>query len=326
MPDGQPQTQIMWVHADDEHVLINTEIGRQKFRNVQRDPRVTVTVFNAENPYQYVEARGRVVETVDGDPARADIDELSQKYMGTPYGDADRSRAVGSSSASRSTRSTRTATDSMPRRTIRLRHRRRRALLLAELAAITFPLATPASTAPAAIATFVAEVLNADRFRDHVADPARLVLDRRARRLGPVGLLDPHRRRTGRSRGDRRGAHHARRSISTSSTCTRTTTARASAATLMAATVEAARATGARSVWLGVNNENVRANRFYEKHGFAVVGDKHFRLGDRFEDDFVRELVLDRRGHDLTEVIEAATPSNTARSAVAAAGPGRCGG
>jgi len=41
--DGHPQTQIMWVGADDEHVLINTEIRRQKFRNVQRDPRVTVT-------------------------------------------------------------------------------------------------------------------------------------------------------------------------------------------------------------------------------------------------------------------------------------------
>ena len=51
-------------------------------------------------------------------------------------------------------------------------------------------------------------------------------------------------------------------------------------------------ATGARSVWLGVNNENARANRFYEKHGFAIVGDKHFRLGDRMEDDYVRELVL----------------------------------
>jgi PPOX class probable F420-dependent enzyme len=86
MPDGQPQTQLMWVHADDEHVLINTEVGRQKFRNVERDPRVTVTVFSADNPYQYVEARGHVVETIDGDPARADIDDLSQKYMGAPYG------------------------------------------------------------------------------------------------------------------------------------------------------------------------------------------------------------------------------------------------
>jgi PPOX class probable F420-dependent enzyme len=86
MPDGQPQTQLMWVHADDEHVLINTEVERQKFRNVERDSRVTVTVFDASNPYRYVEARGRVAETVRGDEARADIDVLSQKYTGGPYG------------------------------------------------------------------------------------------------------------------------------------------------------------------------------------------------------------------------------------------------
>lgn len=85
MPDGQPQTQLMWVHADDDHLLINTEVGRQKFRNVERDPRVTVTVFDAENPYRYVEARGRVVAKVTGDEARAQIDELSQKYTGGPY-------------------------------------------------------------------------------------------------------------------------------------------------------------------------------------------------------------------------------------------------
>ena len=86
MPDGQPQTQLMWVHADDDHLLINTETGRQKFRNVERDPRVTVTVFDAANPYRYAEARGRVVETEAGAVARADIDELSQKYTGGPYG------------------------------------------------------------------------------------------------------------------------------------------------------------------------------------------------------------------------------------------------
>ena len=86
MPDGQPQTQLMWVHADDDHILVNTEVERQKFRNVERDPRVTVTVFDAENPYRYVEARGRVVESVKGEAALTQIDELSQKYTGGPYG------------------------------------------------------------------------------------------------------------------------------------------------------------------------------------------------------------------------------------------------
>ena len=85
MPDGQPQTQLMWVHADDDHLLLNTEVGRQKFRNVEGDPRVTVTVFDRENPYRYVEARGRVASTDEGDAAREHIDELAQKYTGKDY-------------------------------------------------------------------------------------------------------------------------------------------------------------------------------------------------------------------------------------------------
>jgi PPOX class probable F420-dependent enzyme len=82
MADGTPQTQLMWVHADDDHVLINTEVHRQKFKNAQRDARITVTVFNAENPYQYVEARGHLAGTVGGQAARDDIDALAKKYMG----------------------------------------------------------------------------------------------------------------------------------------------------------------------------------------------------------------------------------------------------
>jgi PPOX class probable F420-dependent enzyme len=82
MADGQPQTQIMWIGDDGEHLLINTEVHRQKFKNAQRDPRVTATIFNADNAYQYIEARGHVVDTVGGDEARAHIDALAKKYMG----------------------------------------------------------------------------------------------------------------------------------------------------------------------------------------------------------------------------------------------------
>ena len=60
----------------------------------------------------------------------------------------------------------------------------------------------------------------------------------------------------------------------------------------MAASLEAARARGAVGIWLGVNEENVRANRFYEKSGFVRVGTKKFLVGERWEDDFVRELKL----------------------------------
>lgn len=83
--DGSPQTQVMWVATDDEHVLINTEVHRAKYRNVQRDPRVAVTVWDRDNPYRYVEIRGRVVDEVGGTTAREQIDELSRRYFGRDY-------------------------------------------------------------------------------------------------------------------------------------------------------------------------------------------------------------------------------------------------
>jgi PPOX class probable F420-dependent enzyme len=85
LPDGHPQTQVMWVDADDEHLLVNTEVHRQKFRNVERDPRVTLTIWDREDPYRFVEVRGEVVEKVRGSEARRHIDELSHKYRGQPY-------------------------------------------------------------------------------------------------------------------------------------------------------------------------------------------------------------------------------------------------
>lgn len=94
MPDGHPQTQIMWVGANDEHVIINTQLDRQKYRNVLADPRVTVTVFDADNPYRYAEARGRVARTQDGAAAAASIDELSRKYTGGDYGMGPTDRRV----------------------------------------------------------------------------------------------------------------------------------------------------------------------------------------------------------------------------------------
>lgn len=94
LPDGQPQTQIMWVDADDDHVLINTEVHRQKFKNVERDGRVTVTIFDAANPYHYAEVRGKVDQVVKGDEARRHIDALSEKYVGGPYANPIQSERV----------------------------------------------------------------------------------------------------------------------------------------------------------------------------------------------------------------------------------------
>jgi PPOX class probable F420-dependent enzyme len=85
LPGGHPQTQVMWIDANEQHLLVNTEVHRQKFRNVERDPRVTVTIWDMEDPYRFVEVRGEVVEKVKGQEAREHIDELSLKYRGKPY-------------------------------------------------------------------------------------------------------------------------------------------------------------------------------------------------------------------------------------------------
>jgi PPOX class probable F420-dependent enzyme len=85
MPDGQPQALLTWVDSDGEHVLVNTEPQRQKARNLRRDPRITVLIHSADDPWDWAEVRGRVVETVNGDEARRHIDELARKYVGTDY-------------------------------------------------------------------------------------------------------------------------------------------------------------------------------------------------------------------------------------------------
>ncbi|MCZ7588126.1 MAG: TIGR03618 family F420-dependent PPOX class oxidoreductase [Gaiella sp.] len=89
LSSGRPMTHVMWVDADDEHVLVNTELHRAKLRAVSRDPRVTVTIWDRDDPYTYAEVRGRVVETVRGPAARAHIDRLSQKYRGRDYDESN---------------------------------------------------------------------------------------------------------------------------------------------------------------------------------------------------------------------------------------------
>jgi PPOX class probable F420-dependent enzyme len=85
LPSGQPQTHVMWVGCDDEHLLINTEVHRRKFKNVEADPRVTLAIWNAENPYSFAEVRGRVVEMVTGPDALANINAMANKYTGADY-------------------------------------------------------------------------------------------------------------------------------------------------------------------------------------------------------------------------------------------------
>jgi PPOX class probable F420-dependent enzyme len=80
MPDGSPQITQVWVDTDDEHILINTAEGRQKERNVRRDPRVGVNVVDPANAWRIAMVRGRVVDiTTEG--ADQLIDELAKKYL-----------------------------------------------------------------------------------------------------------------------------------------------------------------------------------------------------------------------------------------------------
>jgi PPOX class probable F420-dependent enzyme len=84
---GLIQSQPLWVGVDagGEHLLINTETGRQRFRNITKDPRITVTIVENGNWFRWAEVRGTVVATIAGDEARAHIDALSMKYNGAPY-------------------------------------------------------------------------------------------------------------------------------------------------------------------------------------------------------------------------------------------------
>jgi PPOX class probable F420-dependent enzyme len=93
-PDGMPSTHVMWVDADDDHLVINTEVHRQKFKNVERDPRVAITIIDPASSYRYIEARGRVTGTVGGKAAREHIDAVSQRYTGGPYANPIQSERV----------------------------------------------------------------------------------------------------------------------------------------------------------------------------------------------------------------------------------------
>jgi PPOX class probable F420-dependent enzyme len=82
--DGQPQMSVVWVKHDGDDVLISTTTNRQKYRNISRDPRVSVLVYPTDRPYSYLEVRGHATMTEEG--GRELIDEFNEKYHGVrPY-------------------------------------------------------------------------------------------------------------------------------------------------------------------------------------------------------------------------------------------------
>jgi PPOX class probable F420-dependent enzyme len=84
MPDGSPQLTQTWVDTDGARILINTVEGFQKVKNVRRDPRVAVAVSDPANPSRYFSVRGEVV-SISTEGAVDHIEQLAQRYLGTPY-------------------------------------------------------------------------------------------------------------------------------------------------------------------------------------------------------------------------------------------------
>ena len=158
---------------------------------------------------------------------------------------------------------------------------------LAALAAVTFPLACPPSSSPEDIATHLANTLSEKHFQGYLADPDVTVL-----------VIDAD--------GDLRGysllVNRPAQDPDVASALTLLPSVELSkcyvhpehhglgaAAELMHASLESAAAAGGAGIWLGVNSQNARAIRFYEKSGFRKVGSKSFRLGTTVEHDFVME-------------------------------------
>jgi PPOX class probable F420-dependent enzyme len=81
MPDGTPQVTPVWVDYDGSHVLVNSARGRQKDKNMERNPAVSLSIVDPDNPYRYLEVRGRVAEITE-EGAEDHIDKMAKKYMG----------------------------------------------------------------------------------------------------------------------------------------------------------------------------------------------------------------------------------------------------
>jgi PPOX class probable F420-dependent enzyme len=83
MRDGSPQVTPVWFDYDGKHVRVNSALGRVKDKNIRRDPRVSLSIQDPENPYRYLEIRGKVVD-ITQTGADEHINSLSQKYLGNP--------------------------------------------------------------------------------------------------------------------------------------------------------------------------------------------------------------------------------------------------
>ncbi|MUL40475.1 PPOX class F420-dependent oxidoreductase [Streptomonospora sp. PA3] len=79
-PRGEPQANPVWIDWDGENVRFSQTRGRQKYRNLLRDDRISMSVQDPDDPYRYVEIRGRV-ESIEEDDGNAFIDHLAKRYL-----------------------------------------------------------------------------------------------------------------------------------------------------------------------------------------------------------------------------------------------------
>ena len=85
LPDGAPHSVPVWVGREGGRIAVLTSPGSRKARNLERDPRVALSIVDHDRPTHTELIRGRVVETLDGDVAWEIIDRIARKYTGQPY-------------------------------------------------------------------------------------------------------------------------------------------------------------------------------------------------------------------------------------------------
>jgi PPOX class probable F420-dependent enzyme len=85
MPSGGPHTVPVWVGIEGDRIAFLTGPGSRKARNLDRDPRLAISITDRDNPFAMAQVRGQVAERLEGDAAFEVIDRLSHKYIGQPY-------------------------------------------------------------------------------------------------------------------------------------------------------------------------------------------------------------------------------------------------
>lgn len=89
LPDGSPHTVPLWIGTHDDRIVFLTGPNSRKARNLRRDPRVALSLTPADNPFEPIVVRGRVIEWIEGDAAWKIIDQVAMKYIGQPYSRAE---------------------------------------------------------------------------------------------------------------------------------------------------------------------------------------------------------------------------------------------